>query len=70
MFELGILHGEEIEFHESLFYFLEWFKQESRLYNVHISVLQLEVKFLLNFFDSIRYSFIKLHLINIYLDIS
>jgi hypothetical protein len=58
MFQLRVLHWEEIEFHKGFFYFLKWFKHKPRFDDVHISILQLKIELLLYFFDSIRNSLI------------
>lgn len=70
MLKLRILNWEEIEFHKCFLYFLKWFEHESRFDDVHISILQLKVEFLLYFFDSIGDSLVKLHLIDVYLNVS
>lgn len=69
MFQLRVLNWEEIELHEGFLYLLKRLKHESRLDNVHISIFQLKIEFLLYLLYPICDRLVQLHLIYVNLDV-
>ena len=69
MFQLRVLNREEIELHEGFLYLLKRLKHESRLDNVHISIFQLKIEFLLYLLYPICDRLVQLHLIYVNLDV-